>query len=95
MPAVIDDFKNAKHTVQLMGILPENTIEIKDAKNDQLDETIEWLSYRIAVLTRVLENPTGILGVDFMLKGLFWTALRPNAMKLVAPFDSVTIDLSE
>ena len=91
---MIDDFKNAKHTVQLMGILPENTIEIKDAKYDQLDETIEWLSYKIAVLTRVLENPTGILGVDFMLKGLFWTALRPNAMKLVAPFDSVTIDLS-
>ena len=29
-----------------------------------------------------------------MLKGLLWTALRPNAMKLVAPFNSVTIDLS-
>ena len=30
-----------------------------------------------------------------MIRGLLWTALRPNAMKLVAPFNSVTIDLSE
>ena len=78
----------------MMGIPPENTIELKDVTNDELDEMIEWLSYRIAVLTRVLENSTGILGIDFLLKGLFWTALRPNAMKLVAPFDSVTIDLT-
>ena len=78
----------------MMGILPENTIEMKDVKYDKIMETIEWLSYRIAVLTRVLENPTGILGVEFMLKGLLWTALRPNAMKLVAPFSSVTIDLA-
>ena len=77
-----------------MGILPENTLQMKDVTYDQIEETIEWLSYRIAVLTRVLENPTGILGIDFMLKGLFWTALRPNAMKLVVPFNSVTIDLS-
>ena len=86
LPAVVDDFKNAKQTTQIMGIPPENTIEMKDVAYDEIEEKIEWLSYRIAVLTRVLENPTGILGVDFMLKGLFWTALRPNAMKLVAPF---------
>ena len=77
-----------------MGILPENTIEFKDVTHDEITQTIEWLSYRIAVLTRELENSTGILGIEFMLKGLLWTALRPNAMKLVAPFNSVTIDLS-
>ena len=79
----------------MMGILPENTIEMKDVTYDQIQETIEWLSYRIVVLTRVLENLTGILGIGYMLKGLTWTALRPNALKLVAPFDSVTIDLSK
>ena len=50
-----------------MGIPPENTIELKDVTHDDLDEAIEWLSNRIVVLTRVLANPTGILGNNPML----------------------------
>ena len=79
----------------MMSILPENTFEIKDASFDELDEIIEWLSYRIVALTRVLEISTGILGIDFMQQGLFWTTLRPHAMKLVAPFDCVVVDLDK
>ena len=78
----------------MMGILPQNTYEFKNVSHKQLEEKIKWLGNRIVVQTKVLGNPTGILGIRFMLQGLFWTALRPNAMKLVAPFDSVTIDLS-
>ena len=95
LPAVADDYKNAKHTVRMMGILPENTFEVRDASFDELDETIEWLSYRIAALTRVLESRTGIVGIGFMQQGLYWTTLRPHAMKLVAPFDYVMIDLDK
>ena len=28
LPAVVDDYKNAKQTVKMMGILPANTIEL-------------------------------------------------------------------
>ena len=94
LPTVIDHLRNAKQTIQMMGILPENTYELRDATYSEVEKRIEWLSYRIAVLTRVLSNSTGILGIDFMLKGLFWSALRPNAMKLIPPFSEVTIDLS-
>ena len=34
LPAVVDDFKNAKHTVKMMGILPENTFELRDISYD-------------------------------------------------------------
>ena len=94
LPAVVDDFKNAKHTVKLMGILPENTFEMKDVSYIEIEEKFRWLCWRVKVQTKVLTNTTGILGIRFMQQGLFWTVLRPNAMKLVAPFDSVTIDLS-
>ena len=67
LPAVADDFKNAKKTVQMMGILPENIIELKDVTHDDLDETIEWLSHRIVALTKVLKITTGILGDDPMV----------------------------
>ena len=78
----------------MMGILPENTFELRDISYDQIEERIKWLCWRVVVQTKVLVKATGILGIRFMQQGLFWTALRPNAMKLVAPFDSVTIDLS-
>ena len=30
-----------------------------------------------------------------MIDGLLWETLRPFAMKLIVPFDSITIDLNE
>ena len=78
----------------MMGILPENTFEMRDVTHNQIEERFKWLCWRIIVQTKVLTNPTGILGVRFMIQGLYWTTLRPNAMKLVAPFESVAIDLS-
>ena len=77
-----------------MGILPENTFEMKDVSYREIEEKIRWLCWRVKVQTKVLTNTTGILGIRFMQQGLFWTILRPNAMKLVAPIDSVSIDLS-
>ena len=36
LPAVVDDMKNARHKVKMMGILPENTFELIDATFDQM-----------------------------------------------------------
>ena len=47
LPSVKDDLKNAKHTAKMMGIIPQNTFEIKDASFDELDDLIKWLCLRI------------------------------------------------
>ena len=54
LPAVVDDLKNAKHTVKMMNIPQENTFVLQDASYADLDEIIDWLTHRIAVITRVL-----------------------------------------
>ena len=78
----------------MMNIPPENTFVLKDVSFSDLDEIIDWLTNRIAVITRVLGSKTGILGMEHYLGGLDWKVLRPYAMKLVAPFDFVQIDLN-
>ena len=49
LPAVLDDFKNAMHTVKMMGILPENIFELKDVSHDDLENYMQWLCLRIVV----------------------------------------------
>ena len=34
LPSVVDDNKNTKHTIKMMDIPPENTIEIRDARKE-------------------------------------------------------------
>ena len=34
LPAVVDDFKNAKYTVKMMGIPLNNVFEMRDVTND-------------------------------------------------------------
>ena len=93
LPAVADDYKNAKHTCKMMGIPPENTIAFKDASYAEVEDRIDWLCYRIGVLCRVLEDATGFYGIGFMQNGLLWTRIRESALKLKAPFESIVIDL--
>ena len=93
LPAVVDDMKNARHKVKMMGILSENTYELVDATYQQIEELTELMAQRIEVLSSPLKSFTGILGVGVMMQGIPWELLRPNAMKLKAPFNSVTIDL--
>ena len=76
-----------------MGILPENIYKMKDASYDELENHMNWLSWRFVALTRVLKSDTGLKGVGFFLQGFTWETLRPFAMKLVVPFDSLSIDL--
>ena len=95
LPAVLDDFKTAMHTVKMMGILPENIFQLKDVSYDDLEKYMEWLTWRIVAQTRVLDNHTGIKATGFFFKGkgqsFTWEVLRPSAMKLIAPFDSLVI----
>ena len=95
LPAVVDDLRNAKHTVKLMGILPENTFVMKNVSHDELSKQINQLFSKFDVLTNILKNTTGILsGLDYCMSGgLLWEILRPSAMKLMAPFNYITIDL--
>ena len=62
-----------------------------------MEDCLSLLSYRVAALTRVLEEKTGIFGVEsaWLLNGFFWSKLRPNAMKLIEPFKFVHVDLNE
>jgi hypothetical protein len=38
LPAVVDDLRNAKHTVKMMGILPDNTFVMKNVSHDELSK---------------------------------------------------------
>ena len=95
LPAVLDDFKNAMHTVKMMGIIPENIFEMKDVSYDVLEEHMQWLCWRIVAQTRVLKSSTGIKGSGYFLQGFSWEVLRPSAMGLIAPFDSLSIKLDK
>ena len=50
LPAVVDDMKNARHKVKMMGILSENTYELVDATYQQIEELTELMAQRIEVL---------------------------------------------
>ena len=51
------------------------------------------MSKRVAVMSSLLKETTGILGREILVGGITWELLRPFAMKLQLPFDAVTIDL--
>ena len=95
LPAVKDDLKVARQTVKMMGVLPENTKEMYNATWDEIDEYFGWLELRMCAFSRPLSEFTGIQGKHGFMQGLKWEYLRPNAMNLVAPFDSVLINLNE
>ena len=52
-----------------MGIPEENTIELVNATQAELDHQHEMLSDRILALSRKLDQGTGILGWQHMAKG--------------------------
>ena len=77
-----------------MGILPEHTYEIRDATYEGIQARMFWLCNRVVVQTKILTDATGIIGIRCFLQGLSWKILKPSAMKLVAPFYFVVIDLN-
>ena len=58
-----------------------------------MEEITELLSNRLAVLSLPLKPYTGIFGTGLLMQGVLWEVLRPYAMRLTLPFDSITIDL--
>ena len=94
LPAVVDDMKNARQLVKMMGILEENTFVLVDATHQQIEEINKIIGNRIAVLSSPLKDFTGVQGPGILIGGIPWEILRPNAMKLELPFDSITIDLN-
>ena len=58
---------------------------------------MNWLGLRFFMQTKPLKEETGIIGNGkrFKVKGIKWERLRPNAMKLIAPYNSISIDLND
>ena len=78
-----------------MGILPENTIALKDVSREELQRQWDLLEDKIYPLARVLGEHTGVLSDSprLLFRGLLWDKIKNFAMNLQAPFDSITIDL--
>ena len=66
----------------MMGILPHNTFELIDATYSQIEELTKLIGSRIAALSALLKNHTGILGNGITMSGMTWEVLRPSAMNL-------------
>ena len=64
LPAVQDDLKKARQTAKMFGICPDNTIELVNASNEELERQYKLIFNRILLLSRVLGKHTGILGVN-------------------------------
>ena len=96
LPEVVNDFRNAKQTVKMLGIPAENTIELKDASHRQLTRSWDLLQARIFALTRQMTGKTGILGPSpaHLVNGFEWDKIKPFAMKINKTFDHLDIDLS-
>ena len=75
LPAVVNDFRTTKHTVKMMGILPENTYDLHDASHEQMTEFYDWFRFKIAVQSKFLDNDTGICSAD-LIKGLLWDKIK-------------------
>lgn len=79
----------------MMGISRENTIVLRETDKKELDDIFAWLNARFIVLSRKLDDATGILGSSGFLHGIKWEFLKSYAMKLDVPFDCVVIDLDK
>ena len=68
----------------MMDIPPENTVLLRDASYEELQDAWGKLSDKIFVLSRVLDQQTGILGPQphLLQKGFLWDEIKTSAMKL-------------
>ena len=73
----------------MFGICPENTIELVNATNEELEAQYKLIFNRILLLSRVLGKDTGILGINGMQQGFLWDKIKKSALKLEESFDSI------
>ena len=64
LPEVVNDFRNAMQTAQMMGIPFENIIQLRDASFDELEHTWTQFKDKITVFSRVLTDRTGIVSTS-------------------------------
>ena len=76
----------------MFGICPENTIELVNATNEELEAQYKLIFNRILLLSRVLGKDTGILGVMNMNQGFHWDKIKKSALKLEESFDFIEIE---
>ena len=76
----------------MFGICPENTMELVNATNEELEAQYKLIFNRILLLSRVLGKDTGILGVMNMNQGFLWDKIKKSALKLEESFDSIEIE---
>ena len=95
LPAVQDDLKKARQTAKMFGICPENTIELVNATNEELERQYKLIFNRILLLSRVLGKETGILGTNGMNGGFLWDKVKKSALKLEESFDSIEVEFED
>ena len=66
LPAVVDDMKNAKQKLKMMGIPEENIFVLVDPTHAEIEEMNQLVGNRVAVLSSLLKNFTGILGTGIL-----------------------------
>ena len=82
LPAVDDDFNCAMSLVDMMGIPDENVFVLKDTNHDNIKMFYTKLTHIVLAKTKELKDPTGILGKPWFTKGLLWSRIKKDAMKL-------------
>ena len=92
LPAVQDDLKKARQTAKMFGICPDNTIELVNASNEELERQYKLIFNRILLLSRVLVKETGILGTNGMNGGFLWDKVKKSVLKLEESFDSIEVE---
>ena len=95
LPAVQDDHRNIKQTVQMLNIPEENVFEAENVTYDKMIEITTRMTELILSRSRVLKLETGILGEREQLKGFKWDRVKVRAMEEGAPHDWIIIDLTE
>ena len=91
LPAVDDDFKCAMSLVEMMGIPDENIFVLKDTNHDNIKMFYTKLTHIVLAKTKELKDPTGILGKPWFTKGLLWSRIKKDAMKLGKFFNRLVV----
>ena len=94
LPAVKDDHRNIRQTVQLLGVpdTKENIFELVDGSWQQMEDLDKLINGKIKCRTKELKNPMGICGLDYE-NGLPWDRSKVIAMQNEHDDDCVVVSL--
>ena len=87
LPWVKNDLQNARSTVQMMGIQPENIVELIDKTYDDIQSIKSRFNNLIIALTRKLDDKTKLC----FTSGPTWSRIKEYYMKNDSDPDSLFV----